>query len=534
MTTRTTSLQSHAPSRLLHEYLELQAPLREQSISRWMVVVSICSAVICFALSSQIGPALSLLLIMLLSSVALYYVALLILLRWGYYHRVLVWFNAVIEVSIPAVIFFIDYKLQGAEFALTTPVLAIWGSLIALNGLRTNRVLSVAAGLLAALEYLALYWYVALPSLSYDTLETLQPAMILTRAFLLVCAGVVTAIFAGHLIRQAEDALGSVRERDWMGRYIIHERIGTGGMAEVFRATYCPEGGFEKRVALKRVLPKLSGDGEFVAMFRTEAELGSWLAHPNIVQVLDLGLHNDGLYLAMEYIDGVTLTRLLEVYPEGLPVPTVAWIALGLAKALDYTHCFRRHGNLLGLVHRDVNPPNVMISREAEVKLSDFGIVRAVEEVKDTDLLRTVSGKLTYLAPEQVTGAPVDGRTDLFSLGLTLHECLTGQPVFAADPVVALRMVVEERVRDPRHKRRDVPGSLAELVNKLTEPDPLKRYTSAKEVIAALQGLPHWVAPSPAGESQLAHCVRHAVELGARVSMGSLQQTVQIPLQRKQ
>jgi hypothetical protein len=515
--------KASAARRMLREHIERDAPVRELAIAYWMIAVSAVSALICLALYNRLGQKLSLSLVSILIAIVLYYISLSRLLRRKFYHRLMAWVNAFIEVSIPAVIFVIDWTLQGPEFALTAPVLTIWGSLIAINGLRMSSTLAISAGVVAALEYLFLYGFLAFPMLPDSAMETFKPAMIATRAFLLVCAGVITAIFARHFLRKAEEALGSVRERDWMGKYLIHDRIGAGGMAEVFRAIYAPEGGFEKRVALKRVLPKLAQDQKFRAMFRSEAELGSWLAHPNIVQILDLGSHNESLYLAMEFVDGVTLKRLLEAYPQGLRPSEVAYIALCLAKALEYTHTFKRQGKMLGLVHQDVNPTNILVSRQAEVKLSDFGIVRAIDGVDSLVTQSEVTGKLAYLAPEQVTGDKIDGRSDLFSLGLTLHECLTGRAVFDfsaqigkeqvrnLNAIMAVCLVVEEPICDPRTINPDIPEELAKIVLKLTERDIQQRYANAGLVISDLQRLSSICAVSPASEAMLAMSVQEAL-----------------------
>ncbi|MBL8684098.1 MAG: serine/threonine protein kinase [Myxococcales bacterium] len=504
--TRVASRTRGTSSRILREYLQRDAPLRESSVALWMSAVGATSMVVCLALSVKIGWRLSAFLVAFLAVVTGYYSVLRAALKRGWYHRVIPWVNVLFEVSIPSLIFVIDVKLQSAEYALTAPPLAIWGSLVALSGLRTSRPLAIAAGFIAATEYLLLYFFVARPLLPAHTLVTLGTEMMLTRTFLLFCAGIVTAIFAGHLTRKAEEALASVRERDWMGKYIMHERVGTGGMAEVFRATYSPEGGFEKRVAIKRVLPSFARDSEFVAMFRAEAELGSWLAHPNIVQILDLGSHDETLYLAMEFIDGVTLKRVIKAHPDGMPPRAVAVIALAIGRALEYTHAFKKQGELLGLVHRDVNPPNVLLSKMGEVKLSDFGIARAA----DND--DTVRGKLSYLAPEQAARKPVDGRADLFALGLTLHECLTGKAVFAMEPAVAMHLVQTDRVANVREVNPRVPEALAAVIYQLTEIDPKRRFESAASLVAALQLLPEDCAPNALGESELAQCVARSLE----------------------
>jgi hypothetical protein len=510
--------------KILREYIERDAPVRERSVATWMVGVSCASAIICLGLYKQIGIQLSLCLACFLGVVAAYYIALICLLRQDRYHRAIAWINALIEVSIPSAIFIIDWTMQGAEFALTAPVVMIWGTLIAVSGLRMSSSLAISAGCVAALQYLVLYYFLVLPVLPPNTIETLQPAMIATRAFLLVCSGIITAIFARHLLRKAEDALGAVRERDWMGRYLIHERIGIGGMAEVFRATYAPEGGFEKRVALKRVLPKLAKDPRFSTMFRAEAELGSWLAHPHIVQTLDLGSHNDDLFLALEFVDGITLKRLLELHPNGLPTAVVAYIALCISKALEYTHTFKRQGRILGLVHQDVNPPNILVSRQGEVKLSDFGIVRAINKVDGLEKQGELIGKPSYLAPEQLTGGTIDGKTDLFSLGLTMYECLTGRhPLHFAERAdieqthrigagLLTHRPLEQPVYNPQLVKSEIPEEIARIIMKLTEQDVSKRYSDAGSVIVDLQKLPPTCAPSPASETMLAVSVEQVLE----------------------
>jgi hypothetical protein len=197
----------------------------------------------------------------------------------------------------------------------------------------------------------------------------------------------------------------AARKKDLVGKYILGERLGAGGMAEVFLATYSPEGGFERTVAVKRILPSYAEQPESIALFRREAELGAGLAHPNVVQVLDFGADGDTWFIAMEFVDGLPLSRLLtHARRAGTPLPLAAcvYVIEQLAQALDYIHTrSSATGSPLQLVHRDVNPPNVLVSRLGEVKLNDFGVARAAgkEQLTEAGMLR---GKVGYAAPEHL------------------------------------------------------------------------------------------------------------------------------------
>jgi hypothetical protein len=219
------------------------------------------------------------------------------------------------------------------------------------------------------------------------------------------------------VVGRIRSLLHEARAKDLVGKYVLGDRLGVGGMAEVFLATYSPEGGFERKVAVKRILPSYSENSESVALFRREAELGAMLAHPNIVQVLDFGTDGNTYFLAMEYVDGLSLSRLLAWCRQTdtrLPLPAVVTIAWKMSEAADSIHSRTSPtGTLLKLVHRDVNPPNILISRIGEVKLGDFGIARAStsEHLTAAGILR---GKVGYSAPEQqLAEAVAKARVDL-------------------------------------------------------------------------------------------------------------------------
>ena len=218
------------------------------------------------------------------------------------------------------------------------------------------------------------------------------------------------------------------------GKYRLQRRLGVGGMAEVFLATAVGPEGFEKQVAIKRILPHLSEDPDFVTMFLDEARLVARFSHPNLVQIFDLGSVAGVFFLAMEYVNGVSLGRVLNACRaknRRLPPDHSAKMVSMVCEGLEYAHNFTDlRGRPLNLIHRDVNPQNVMLSYDGTVKLLDFGIAKAA-----INLYRTrhssIKGKAPYMSPEQIRGKKgLDRRSDVFSTGTMLFELLAGQKPF--------------------------------------------------------------------------------------------------------
>ncbi len=472
---------------LLREHVARDAPAREASVARFMSFVCGLSGVSSLVLMPVLGTTLSLSLAVTLLVLTGYYVLLMRLITRGWFHPAVSWLNVAIEVSAPSIIFLIDLGQGGVEYALTAPPIVIWGTLIALSGLRGNKWLTIGAGALAATEYALLYALIAMPRLD-TTLVTLRPPLMITRIILLFSSAVLTAIFVNHLNRRAEEALAAVRAKDVFGKYLLHERLGMGGMAEVFRATYNPEGGFQKIVALKRVLPQYVEDEAFLEMFREEAALCSQFGHPNVVQVFDFGKFGDSYFLAMEFLDGPPLSRVLRAHKGvGLPIPAVIHLAVSLCEALQYVHERRAaDGTELKLVHRDLNPPNILLSKLGEVKLTDFGIARSTSHIQHTEA-GTIKGKPGYLAPEQAQSDDFDSRVDLFALGVTLWECAVGEPLFSGhDAATTISNVFDKAVPSLRSRRAETPAAFDAFVRGLLERDVSRRIPSAR---AALQQL---------------------------------------------
>ncbi|WP_163990041.1 serine/threonine-protein kinase [Pyxidicoccus caerfyrddinensis] len=530
----TSHTQTSPVSRFLDSHLRRDAQGRELSVARFMAGLSGASVVVAAALGPSLGWGLTQALMGLSAVLCVYYTVLWRVLRSGVFHPAVPWINVAIEVSIPAVVLAFDLRYQGPVYALTAPTLVIWPTLITLATLRSNPRLALSAGILVAAEYLGIYFLFVRPLLPDETLITLTPRFIATRAFFFVAAGVFTAILARHFLQLTRGALSALREQEVMGKYVLHERIGAGGMAEVYRATYCPEGGFQKAVALKRILPAFTDNEEFVTLFRHEAELCSSLNHPNIVQVFDLGRHGGTYFLAMEFVDGLPLSSLSKALGrKPLPLAAATYVAAELASALDYLH--RKtgpDGQPLHLVHRDLNPPNVLVSRFGDVKLSDFGIARGAARAQLT-MAGSVRGKLGYMAPEQAMGRPFDGRADLFALGLTLYEALTGRrALHAATDELLLRAAVDQQVEPPSRLNPEVPAALDAVVMRLLERDPARRTATGAELRSQLLALEGAAAPFPRGQALMAQAAREAQEQ-ARRAVAAQEEADHVPTSRK-
>ena len=280
------------------------------------------------------------------------------------------------------------------------------------------------------------------------------------------------------------------------GRYQLLERIATGGMAEVFLARSFGVEGFEKRLVIKRILPELAQSPRFVNMFVHEAKLCVSLAHPNIVQVFDLGKVGDDPYMAMEYIQGRDLTQVMRVLRRNgdrLPIPIAVTIAAAVARGLAYAHARAApDGRPLHIVHRDVSPHNIMVSYEGDVKLVDFGIARLVGEAGTGggDARRPGGGKFAYMSPEQAEGGALDNRSDIFSLGVVLFEMLAGRRLFAdGDPDEKLRAVVACEVPDVRAFNPEVPEALRAVLHRALAKHPDDRYADASLLEEDLRAL---------------------------------------------
>lgn len=257
-------------------------------------------------------------------------------------------------------------------------------------------------------------------------------------------------------------------------------------MAEIFLARQAGLEGFEKVVVIKRIRPHLSKQPNFVKMFLNEAKLAAHLNHPNIVQIYDLGRVGESYFIAMEYIFGRDMRRIIPKAEQlNIPFPMIyaLKIASSVCEGLYYAHQKADlYGNPLNIVHRDVTPENIFVSFDGTVKILDFGIAKAANQIEQTRA-GEIKGKISYMSPEQCHGKPLDQRSDLFSLGAVLYEWITGFRLFTGDSEIAvLRNITEGKVYAPSYFRADVPPQVEAILMRALEKDRDKRYQTAWEM----------------------------------------------------
>ena len=302
------------------------------------------------------------------------------------------------------------------------------------------------------------------------------------------------------------------------GQYVLLEKIATGGMAEVWKARMRGVEGFQKIVAIKKILPHLSDNQDFIEMFVDEAKLAAQLNHNNIIHIYDLGKIQSSYYIAMEYIDGYDLKNILKKAQERdqpLSVEIALFVASKIAAALDYAHRKRDFEDKeMGLVHRDVSPQNVLISEEGDIKLCDFGIAKAASKASHTQA-GALKGKLQYMSPEQAWGRNIDNRSDIFALATVLFEMLTARKLFSGDNELSiLEQVREARVTPPSQYNDEVTPQIDAIVLKALQKDPANRYQTAGEMQRDLDAVLYSFKPTPTSADLAIYMHRLATQRG--------------------
>jgi serine/threonine protein kinase len=329
------------------------------------------------------------------------------------------------------------------------------------------------------------------------------------------------------------------------GKYYLVDRVAMGGMAEIFKAKTFGHGGFENTLVIKRILAHLSDNEQFVRMFMDEAKVSVLLQHANIVRIYDFGKLRENYFIAMECVEGKDAKLILRKLAERrklLPREFAVYIAMEAAKGLDYAHKKTTlQGQPLHIVHRDVSPSNILVSYTGEVKVADFGIVKAANTVEDTDV-GMLKGKFEYMSPEQASGKELDRRSDIFSLGIILHEMLTGRRLFKTDSEIkTLERIKAVDVDPPSALNPQVPGRLDEIVMRALARDVEDRYQDARELHADLLEFLYPASPDLTQQS-LSHFMqelfsdeirteRERLEDGSRLSQAMHEAAAQVELE---
>jgi len=406
--------------------------------------------------------------------------------------------GAVIEASVPWTCLIVLGFVEGGDYALASWVPPIlFGIVLLLNVIRLRVLAPLIIGIAGGLTFPLCYFLLLRDRVPAElaTHMLFEAPMQVTRGISLVAFGIVAALGTRYLREAIVRAEGTFRQRDLFGKYRLLRPIASGGMGEVIEALYCPEGGFERRVAIKRIHEHLAGQPRFVDQFRTEAELCSRLAHPNVVQVMDFGRVETTYFLAMEYVDGMTLGEFMARSSQReMPMPehVAGAIARHILEGLDHAHRVARgaDGRPLRVIHRDLCPHNVLIGANGEVKITDFGVARALKDTS-ASLTKTVVGHTAYLAPEQALAGPLDERVDLFAVGVIVWEMLTARRLFhRATDAATVQAILGDSVPSVRSYRPELsPGWDAFLAQALAR-DARRRFVSAGAMLARLDDIP--------------------------------------------
>ncbi|MCD4721608.1 MAG: serine/threonine protein kinase [Desulfobacula sp.] len=287
-----------------------------------------------------------------------------------------------------------------------------------------------------------------------------------------------------YLRKKRARLLEEFEKTDKLGPYLLKKKIAQGGMAELYLADYIRGDGFKRTVAIKKILPHLAQNQDFVDMFIREARLAAMLQHPNIVQIFDLmKLHNSS-FIVMEFVDGKNLAEIMAHEKKGLPVDLSIFLIQKISSGLYFSHTKKsaETNEPLNIIHRDVSPQNMLISFKGEVKISDFGISKARSEPSFTQA-GVIKGKLSYLSPEQALGKETDHQSDLYALGIIFHEILSGKRLYHfSNELEALSTIPKINITPIIQLRPDVPDELNDIVMKCLEKDKGIRYKSGKEI----------------------------------------------------
>ena len=278
------------------------------------------------------------------------------------------------------------------------------------------------------------------------------------------------------------------------GKYKLLNRIAIGGMAELYQAKLIGDQGFEKLVAIKKILPYLAEETKLIKSFIDEAKLAAYLQHPNIVQVYDFGSVDNTYFIAMEYLYGKDLTAITKQYKEkGMPlsIENALYIITQVCSGLEYAHKLKDfRGKPLNIIHRDIGPHNIFITYGGQVKIIDFGIAKAATQRQKTQI-GSIKGKIAYMAPEQAQAEKIDHRSDIYAMGILLYEMLTHERMFDGDTYSVFTKVLESEYTPAREVNKELPPDLCDIIDKALKKDREERYQAAEEMLSDVENCMH-------------------------------------------
>lgn len=399
----------------------------------------------------------------------------------------------VVEMLLPGIALLMMSLIESPGYALASWVPPqMFFLFITMNIFRLRPWLPIAMGALATVEFLGIYGLVIYPEVAQDGVLIHRWDVQLVRGGSLFIIGIAASLSILGLRRMVSRANAEVRSTELFGKYRMLDQVGVGGMGVVHRALYCPEGGFERQVAVKLIHQHLAQDEQLVDRFREEASMSALLAHPNLVGALDFGQVGDTYFFAMEYVDGPTFEEIRKHYQqlgERMPGKLVAHLGIEICQGLNYAHREARDadGQPLRVLHRDLSPMNLMLDRSGRVKLLDFGVARALKEAQSLHTVHLV-GKPSYFAPEQLQDHVVDERSDLWSVAVVLWELLCGERLFRRrEEHATMLAVVESAVPMPSLARNDLPAAWDRFFERALEREPGARFQSAFQMGEALR-----------------------------------------------
>ncbi len=399
-----------------------------------------------------------------------------------------------VEGMLPWVCFAVLFFTQGAAYALASwvPPL-VFAALVVAWVVRLQAMPPLVVSIIGAASYLVVYFLFVRPDVPRGAAHLIlyDPPMQFSRAFTLVAAGALGTLVARELRRAIGRAEAQVRSEELFGKYRLVRKIGAGAGGSVHEAVYCPEGGFERRVAVKQLHDSLASEPALVEAFRIEAELGARLAHPNVVMIHDFGRHGGTFFMAMEFVDGLPLAKLafrVRRASLSLSPAIVGHVARSVLRGLHHAHEGVRDasGKALHILHRDVCPQNLLVSRIGEVKVTDFGIARVLDRAEGA-MTKTIAGHEAYMAPEQIDGRPLGLTTDLFAVGVVMWELLAGKRLFARENPAATLLAVATTIVPPiTSVRSDVDAAWDAFFTRVLARDAADRFPSARAMLDAL------------------------------------------------